>query len=345
MTIRTPGDPTFSEHLAESLGLPVPTVRDAVRKHLFTSIDTPRARAAVAAELEVSPHTLDAALGTYRTPRMRLRDGFEDAIAELARLNVPRAIVSNLASLDAATLEWVREATEPWLHGHVYASCLLGHAKPEVGVFHQMARRFQVYPKNMVLIDDQILNVNGLVKLGGRGLWFSNPTGSCEQSVPSGVRVAGTWPQVLEILKEWILAGYRPSKPRWHKLRAVVIARNPAGRIAIVRGILDPRGKYHFPGGGVMPQEDVRGAVIREVAEELRADVELAGTPVWMKHRPGEAGEDAEIVVAFPAAVLSDLNPWPGELDDARFVLPQDAPNMLFPRDATLLEEALRQWS
>lgn len=253
------------------------------------------------------------------------------------------AIVTNACSRDAGHIARLREIASRYQTA-VHPSYELGAAKPDATLFHLLARRYEVEPKNMVLLDDKWDYVAQAAELGVRGVWFSTSQPRATSDQRAEIRIAPAWAQALPILLGLSTHGYRHRKPRDHDVRAVVVILNAQGEIAIEHGILDPPGTYHLPGGGVHPEEQPRDAARREVMEELGIPVDLSDAECVVKIPP-IPGRRAQVVYVYVGTTdATALSPWLGELDDARWATPEEAQSVLYPGpygDAALLRQVL----
>lgn len=337
--IRTVGGAsTLSPYLVAASPLPERVVRETVRTTLFVaSEDTPQLRADVAARLQIPVEVLDR----YRSPEVQWYPGAVDALAQMHALGVRPVIVTNASIWDAEHIARLEEVASRYEIA-VHPSYQLGVAKPDARLFHLLARRYAVEPKNMVLVDDKWDYIAGAADMGVRGLWFSTREPPATSDLRAQVRTASTWPRALPIVRDLATTGFRHRKPRDHDVRAVVAVFNSHGEIAIEHGILDPPDTFHLPGGGVQPDEQPRDAVVREAAEELGILVVLHDFEYVVKIPP-TLDRRAQIVFVFIGTTdATDLKPWPGELDDACWATPDEALSVLYPGpygDAALLRQ------
>jgi len=98
-----------------------------------------------------------------------------------------------------------------------------------------------------------------------------------------------------------------------------------ADRVLLVRRARSPaNGFYSLPGGRVEFGETLHAALHREIDEETRLTIEIAGLAGWREVLPGTSGGGHYLILSFAArwrggeVVLND------ELDDFKWLAPGD---------------------
>lgn len=337
---------TLGQRLRRASPLPADEVEAFCHSVLYTAPVTADVVQDVARRLRVDPPVLTE----YVSPPLQLCDGAAEVLEALAALRVPMVAFSNAAEADATQIRWFRDTTGPWLE-EVYASYILGAAKPDPRVFHHIAADQGVETKNMIVVGDRpTMDMAGAQSVGGRGLLLTDESLPLEYAnQPDEFRAAHTLREALPSLMRWAQTGYRPPKPRDHPLRAVAVIIDELDRVLLVHAPTD--GPYwHFPGGGVTRGEPPHHSTELELSEELGINLVLNPDTAHWAWMPSDGWRPPHVVVAYPVAMPSDIPVHRNdhELDDHRWVEVPDAESMLFPGpagDAALLAAAIRHGS
>jgi epoxide hydrolase-like predicted phosphatase len=83
-------------------------------------------------------------------------------------------VLSNTIALHWERLGSAREYPSLSLFDHIFASHLIGHAKPKKEAFSFVANALKVQMAECLLVDDTLLNVEGAKAVGWRGILFSD---------------------------------------------------------------------------------------------------------------------------------------------------------------------------
>ncbi len=86
----------------------------------------------------------------------------------------PCCVLSNTIALHWERLGSAREYPSLSLFDHIFASHLIGHAKPKKEAFSFVANALKVQMAECLLVDDTLLNVEGAKAVGWRGILFSD---------------------------------------------------------------------------------------------------------------------------------------------------------------------------
>jgi 8-oxo-dGTP diphosphatase len=96
-------------------------------------------------------------------------------------------------------------------------------------------------------------------------------------------------------------------------------------RILLVRRARSPaRGFYSLPGGRVEFGETLHEALHREVDEETALKIEIIGLAGWREVVPGTSGGGHYLIVSFAARWLAGEPVLNDELDDFKWLSPDD---------------------
>ncbi len=96
-------------------------------------------------------------------------------------------------------------------------------------------------------------------------------------------------------------------------------------RILLVRRARSPaRGFYSLPGGRVEFGETLHAALHREVDEETALKIEIIGLAGWREVVPGTAGGGHYLIMSFAARWIEGEPVLNDELDDFKWLSPDD---------------------
>ena len=110
-----------------------------------------------------------------------------------------------------------------------------------------------------------------------------------------------------------------------HPQLAVSAAIFRDGKILLVRRAKSPAsGSYSLPGGRVEFGETLHTALHREVDEETSLQIEIAGLAGWREVVPGPPGSGHYLIMSFAARWNSGEPVLNDELDDFRWLAPDD---------------------
>src|SRR5215218_743719 len=114
------------------------------------------------------------------------------------------------------------------------------------------------------------------------------------------------------------------AQPR-HPQLAVSAAIFRDDKILLVRRARSPaKGLYSFPGGRVEFGETLHAALHREVDEETALEIEIVGLAGWREVVPGALGTGHYLIMSFAARWRSGEPVLNEELDDFRWIPPDD---------------------
>jgi 8-oxo-dGTP diphosphatase len=100
-------------------------------------------------------------------------------------------------------------------------------------------------------------------------------------------------------------------------------------RILLVRRARSPaRGFYSLPGGRVEFGETLHEALHREVDEETALKIEIIGLAGWREVVPGTSGGGHYLIMSFAARWLAGEPVLNDELDDFKWLSPDDLSNL-----------------
>ena len=134
-----------------------------------------------------------------------------------------------------------------------------------------------------------------------------------------------------------------PAQPSHPQLAvSAVIFRD--GKVLLVRRAKSPaRGLYSLPGGRVEFGETLHTALHREVDEETKLKIEIAGLAGWREVVPGPPGSGHYVILTFAArwsAGEPDLN---DEHDDFRWLAPESLGDLKITDGLQEIVEAARR--
>jgi 2-haloacid dehalogenase len=132
---------------------------------------------AVAELVERHPHHAELIRAYHaRWPEM-LGEPIHETVDILAELRDAGVALYALTNWSAETwpIALERYPFLGWFRG-IVVSGLVGAAKPEAAVFEALVERYGVTPADAVFIDDQPANVDAAVRLGFRGIRFTDAT-------------------------------------------------------------------------------------------------------------------------------------------------------------------------
>jgi FMN phosphatase YigB (HAD superfamily)/8-oxo-dGTP pyrophosphatase MutT (NUDIX family) len=117
-------------------------------------------------------------LGRLRANRLsvigRERRAVFDVVRQLKQAGVICCVLSNTTALHWERLGIAEIYPSLHLFDHIFASHLIGHAKPEEGAFRFVANALKVPMSECLLVDDTPLNVEGAKAVGWKGILFKN---------------------------------------------------------------------------------------------------------------------------------------------------------------------------
>ena len=100
-------------------------------------------------------------------------------------------------------------------------------------------------------------------------------------------------------------------------------------RILLVRRARSPaKGFYSLPGGRVEFGETLHAALHREVDEETALKIEILGLAGWREVVPGTSGGGHYLIMSFAARWLAGETVLNDELDDFKWLSPDDVGNL-----------------
>lgn len=135
-----------------------------------------------------------------------------------------------------------------------------------------------------------------------------------------------------------------PAQPH-HPQLAVSAAIFREGRLLLVRRARMPgKGLYSLPGGRVEFGETLEQAVVREVAEETALSIQIVGLAGRREVLPSVASAAGHYVIMVFAARWAGGEPQlNGELDDARWISPDELANFSTTEGLAELVEGARE--
>ena len=100
-------------------------------------------------------------------------------------------------------------------------------------------------------------------------------------------------------------------------------------QILLVRRARSPaKGFYSLPGGRVEFGETLHAALHREVDEETALKIEIIGLAGWREVVPGTSGGGHYLIMSFAARWLAGEPALNDELDDFKWLSPDDLGNL-----------------
>jgi 8-oxo-dGTP diphosphatase len=119
--------------------------------------------------------------------------------------------------------------------------------------------------------------------------------------------------------------GLPPSRPQLAV--SGTIFRND--KILLVRRARSPaKGLYTLPGGRVEFGESLASALQREVDEETGLKIEIEGLAGWREVLPGPSGGGHFVIMSFAARWIANEVVLNEELDDFKWLAPDDLDNL-----------------
>src|SRR3984957_13195220 len=120
----------------------------------------------------------------------------------------------------------------------------------------------------------------------------------------------------------------QPSHPQ-HAVSAAIFRDD---RILLVRRARSPAtGFYSLPGGRVEFGETLHAALHREVDEETALKIEIIALAGWREVVPGTSGGGHYLIMSFAARWLAGEPALNDELDDFKWLSPDDLGNLKLP--------------
>lgn len=118
-------------------------------------------------------------------------------VEQLKKLGLKCCVLSNTIALHWERLGSAREYPFLNLFDHVFASHLIGCAKPEEKAFSFVANALKIRMSECLLVDDTLLNVDRAKAAGWRGILFTN-AGQLERDVNDLFQTSATFNESLE---------------------------------------------------------------------------------------------------------------------------------------------------
>lgn len=97
-----------------------------------------------------------------------------EIVGQLKQAGVIYCVLSNTIALHWERLAIAEMYPSLHLFDHIFASHLIGHAKPEAGAFRFVTSALEVQMAECLLVDDTPLNVEGAKAVGWRGILFKD---------------------------------------------------------------------------------------------------------------------------------------------------------------------------
>jgi ADP-ribose pyrophosphatase YjhB (NUDIX family) len=117
------------------------------------------------------------------------------------------------------------------------------------------------------------------------------------------------------------VAAIQPSHPQF----AVSAAIFRDGKVLLVRRARSPaKGFYSLPGGRVEFGESLHAALLREIDEETGLGIEIVGLAGWREVLPSTGGSGHYLIMSFAARWTAREPQLNDELDDFRWISPED---------------------
>jgi 8-oxo-dGTP diphosphatase len=136
-----------------------------------------------------------------------------------------------------------------------------------------------------------------------------------------------------------------PATPT-HPQLAVSAAIFRDDRVLLVRRARSPaKGFYSLPGGRVEFGESLHTALHREVDEETRLRIEIAGLAGWREVLPGATGGGHYLIMSFAARWTAGEPVLNEELDDFKWLLPDALGDLKLTGGLTEVIEAAKRLS
>ena len=117
-------------------------------------------------------------LGRLRANRLSVigceRRAVFEIVGQLKQAGVICCVLSNTIALHWERLALAEAYPSLNLFDHIFASHLIGHAKPEAGAFQFVADALQLQMSECLLVDDTPRNVEGAKAVGWSGILFKD---------------------------------------------------------------------------------------------------------------------------------------------------------------------------
>lgn len=128
-----------------------------------------------------------------------------------------------------------------------------------------------------------------------------------------------------------------------HPQLAVSAAIFRDGRVLLVRRARSPaKGFYSLPGGRVEFGESLHAAVTREIDEETGLAIDIVGLAGWREVLPSTGGAGHYLIMSFAARWVAREPLLNDELDDFRWLHPEDIAGLGDLKLTGGLEEVIR---
>jgi epoxide hydrolase-like predicted phosphatase len=190
-------------------------------------------------------------------------------VQHLKQAGLKCCVLSNTIALHWERLGSVRE--HPWLalFDHIFASHLIGCAKPEKEAFSFVANALKVQMWECLLVDDTPLNIKSAKALGWGGILFTS-TAQLQRDVSNLLQAPETSSQSLE---STVAAVPNPlPKPTTYptSVKGVLVVE---GRVLLVK---NSRDEWELPGGRPEEGEEHAQTLAREFMEELSIKISMS---------------------------------------------------------------------
>ncbi len=136
------------------------------------------------------------------------------------------------------------------------------------------------------------------------------------------------------------MAAIQPSHPQL----AVSAAIFRDGKVLLVRRARSPaKGFYSLPGGRVEFGESLHSALLREIDEETGLGIEIVGLAGWREVLPSTGGSGHYLIMSFAARWMAREPLLNDELDDFRWISPDDIGGLVDLKMTGGLDEVIQQ--
>jgi ADP-ribose pyrophosphatase YjhB (NUDIX family) len=136
------------------------------------------------------------------------------------------------------------------------------------------------------------------------------------------------------------MAAIQPSHPQL----AVSAAIFRDGKVLLVRRARSPaKGFYSLPGGRVEFGESLHSALLREIDEETGLGIEIVGLAGWREVLPSTGGSGHYLIMSFAARWIAREPLLNDELDDFRWISPDDIGGLVDLKMTGGLDEVIQQ--